>query len=289
MQRPYIIYAPKYIKSNGARVLYKLADLLRLKGYEAYMYACPSDEFPKCNYISHKDINDELRKNAIIIYPEIIFGNPLQFQNVVRWVLYFPGVNGGAKKYHKSEIVYTFLEEYYPGADNLFTSTLDRSLFYKDDTLKTVDCYFVYKGGKWKDVPEFKQMIEINASYPKTRLELANLLRKTKTLYSYDKYSILLDEAVCCGCNVKIITKDGFEDYTGYENLLKLDRMTESQLEHFINTTQKRNYTGEIEQLSIKYRYWIVMETIKYFLYKYVLRNKKIAERYFYRCKKYMA
>ena len=48
--KKYIIWAPKYYKSNGIKVLYKLHDLLLEKGYDVYMYAQPTEY--KCKYIS---------------------------------------------------------------------------------------------------------------------------------------------------------------------------------------------------------------------------------------------
>lgn len=289
-KKPYVICAPQYSKSAGCRVLFKLAELLEEKGYTAYVFAPPSDEYKKCRYITPKEITDELRGNAIMVYPEVVFGNPLQFQNVVRYVLYFPGKNGGAKTYHNSEMIFTFFEEYYPSADVLFISTMDRSLFYQDDTPKTTDCYFVYKNGKWRDVPEFKDMVEINMSYPKERSDLAALLRKTKNFYSYDPYTLLLDEATACGCNVFTVTEDGFKPYT--EGALFLERAshTDAQIESFIKKTQEMHYSGQPEAITMKdkMKYW--QSWFKYFLHKFVLlnSNKDVTRKHYYIANRYL-
>lgn len=49
-----------------------------------------------------------------MIYPESIHGNPLQAQHVVRWLLYFPGGNGGpsAGQYSPSELLACFGMQY---------------------------------------------------------------------------------------------------------------------------------------------------------------------------------
>ena len=164
MKKGYIIYAPKYSKSNGVRVLYKLAEILKSKGFSAYVFAPPSDEI-ECDFIS--EITSEMRENYIVVYPEIVVGNPLQFKNVVRWVLYFSGKLGGEEKYWDYENVFTFNEIYKSDCPVLSISTLDKKLFYADDTVKDIDAYFVYKGGKWKEVPELEGLIEINADFPK--------------------------------------------------------------------------------------------------------------------------
>ncbi len=268
MKKKYIIWAPKYCKSNGVKVLYKLHDMLCEKGYDVYMFAPPSEY--KCRYISH--ITRQMRKNDIVIYPEIVVHNPLQFQNVVRYVLYYPGKNGGTKKYDDYELKFTYHEVFYPGADKLPVSTLDTKTFYKDDTKKDKDCYFVYKGGKWKDIPEFNNMIEINMSYPATKEELANLLRETNTLYSFDDCTQLLDEAVLCGCNVKIVRENGFEDFhSTYEEQLK---DADKYFDNFIEKTQLMNYKGKIRKPTISYRILYAKKDIKLFIYKYIKKDQ---------------
>ena len=287
-KRPYVIYAPYYSKSAGCRVLYKLGALLEEKGFQVYMYAPPSAEYKKCTYLSHREITDELRQNAIIVYPETVVGNPLQFQNVVRYVLYYPGLNGGTKTYHESEVIYTFFEEYDPGFPVLFISTMDETLFYKDETPKTVDSYFVYKNGKWKEIPEFSRMVEINMKYPATRPELADLLHRTKNFYSYDAKTLLLNEAAACGCNVYIVTEDGFEPYTGYEEFLKSVKGTDAQLTDFIEHTQKMNYQGTPEPIRLNQKADWLKSKVKYYFYKYLLANASDAERHYYLSNRYM-
>ena len=266
--KKYIIWAPKYYKSNGIKVLYKLHDLLLEKGYDVYMYAQPTEY--KCKYISH--ITNKMRKNDIVIYPEIVFNNPLKFQNVVRYILYYPGVNGGTKQYDDYELKFTFYKLFYPDADELFISTLDTKTFYKDDTEKTKECYFVYKGGKWKDIPEFKDMTEINMQFPETKEELAKLLRETKTLYSFDDCSLLLEEANICGCDVKIVRENGFEDY--HSNYIEKLTIQDKCLLNFIEKTQKMNYKGKINKPPISNLYFYIKENYKLFVYKYIFKNK---------------
>ena len=103
----------------------------------------------------------------------------------------------------------------------------------------------MHKGGKWKDVPELKGAVEINMHFPKTRQELAHLLQTTEILYSYDDCSALLDEAYFCGAKVKLITKDGFKDYSP-ETFFD-PALLDEQLKTFFEITQKMDYKGEIE------------------------------------------
>ena len=272
MQKKYIIWAPQYDKSNGIIVLYKLHDALREKGYEAYIYSIPSEH--KCNYITDSQITKEMRKNDIVIYPEIVVHNPLRFQNVVRYVLYYPGKNGGTDEYDDYEMKFTYLKKFYDNVDELFISTLDTKIFYKDNSVKDKNCYFIYKGGKWKDIPEFDNMIKITMQYPATKDELSKLLRETKTLYSYDDCTQLLDEAVLCGCDVKIVRENGFENF--HSSYKEQFENADKNLENFIKKTQKMKYTGKIRKPPIiSNTIFYTKENLKILLYKYIFHNKK--------------
>lgn len=237
-KKDYVIYTFPCTRSNGVRVLYLLANKLRDSGYNVYLYNEMS--LSNCSYAyGFKCINrvtNRLRKHAIFVYPEVIVGNPLMARRVVRYVLYYPGVNGGEKKYHDSELIFTYLSEFYPEASILTVPFLDDKLFYNDFSVRTRDCYFVYKKGKFRDAPETNDLLEINMSYPDTREKLADLLRTTKTLYSYDDCTALLDEAMLCGVDVKIITQNGVEKYTSkyFENIKDFEK----QLSYFIQITQ---------------------------------------------------
>ena len=278
MAKNYIIYAPLYSKSNGVRVLYKLAELINSQGFNAYVFARPSKDVD-CKFINK--ITDKMRSEDIVIYPEIVSGNPLQFKNVVRYILYFSGKLGGDEKYFDNELLFTFSKQYMENCPELAIPTLDTKLFYKDDTLKTIDSYFVYKGGKWKDIPEFAGMVEINSRYPETRQELAELLRKTKTLYSYDRHSILLEEASLCGCDVKLITKDGFEDYSCnyFEEYKNLDE----QLAYFIGATQEMDNKGKIQPLTLKQKIKFKFYYLKHLYYKFIQKKYDKAKIYLYK------
>ncbi len=208
-------------------------------------------------------IDDDMRQHDIMVYPESVEANPLKFQNVVRYVLFYPGYHGaGEKEYHPSELIFTAAKAFYD-APVLQFRTIDTSLFFDEKLPKLQDCYFVHKGGKWRNVPEIEGLLEINKDYPKTHEELAYLLKTTGILYSFDDKSALTIEAVLCGAKVKIITEDGFSEISDedveeikervccigkHEDLLeKLER----QLDDFIAITQKMNYTGRIQQYPI--------------------------------------
>ncbi len=232
-RKKYIVWAPPYEKSNGVRALYKLCEELNNFGYDAHVFSGPPYK-EGVRYL--KKLTKEMKKNDIIIYPESLPGNPLEFKRVVRWVLFYPGQIGGDKNYEKNEIVFSWLKDYYD-APILQVQHLDHELFYEDKNIvKDTDSYFVYKGGQCRTFPELEKAVKITYDYPQTRKELAQLLRRTKTLYSFDDKSALNNEALLCGAKVKIVTPDGMYEHTTTEEV-SYDYF-KNEIENFIKITQ---------------------------------------------------
>lgn len=246
--KSYIICADTYGKSCGPKVLYKLRDELASRGFKAYMFC-----YGKRNYnpdVFIDDITDEQRNNDIVVYPEVFEGNPLGFRNVVRYVLQDPEFWGMSREFDSSEKIFVFDVPCYPNAPYLRFDTIDRNLFFYDKNCpKDMNCYFVYKRGKFRDVPEIKDWCEITMKWPEKREDLAKLLQRTKNFYSFDDRSSILVEAQLCGAQVKIITKDGIEDFTKGDEFDQ--SLFEKQMQFFIDETQRMDYTGEINTQGI--------------------------------------
>lgn len=259
MKKDYIIYAPSIVqnhKSNGVRALHLLSSALRDKGYNAYIFS-PRPHNSDYHYINK--ITNYHRKNSIVVYAEIVKGNPLKIKNVVRYLLNTPGKLGGSKKIKRGEVVFTWSHKFYKNAPELLIPYIDTKVFYKDDTPKTQDCVFVHKKGRFKDIPELENLVEINMNYPKTREELGNLLRSTKILYSYDNCSAILQEANACGALVKIIKDEGIEDSKDFDDFSP--ELFEKNLCNFIEITQNANYrtTPCFESFLESFKYLLAM------------------------------
>lgn len=252
-KRRYIIWAQPLTRSCGTKVLYTLYEKLRACGYEALLF-CPAEHRDEYEYIDVLDA--ETLARDIVVYPEIVWGNPLRFQHAVRYVLFFPGALAGEKHYHESERVFTWAEPYYPGAPSLFWSTLDNSLFYDEQLPKTRDCYFVNKRRAWKTFKELEGATEITMRFPATREELAHLLKTTRVLYTFDRYSALNDEALACGAEVRIVTEDGLVEYAPHFKNGVPDDLAARLLRAFCNATQHYAYSGPLQPEEPFFRYY---------------------------------
>ena len=152
-RKKYIICAPLYSGSAGVRALYMLRSVLEEKGFDAKIFCLSENPQNDLSVFTNKITNDN-RKNDIVVYPEIVFGNPLVCRNVVRYVLNYPGYLGGDKKYRDRELLFSWSETYLKDVPLLRFDMIDRSLFYEDKTIKDTNACFVHKGASYQELSE---------------------------------------------------------------------------------------------------------------------------------------
>ncbi|MFA5839187.1 MAG: glycosyltransferase family 9 protein [Candidatus Margulisiibacteriota bacterium] len=207
IKQSYIIVAPEFApNSAGVTVLHKLAFLLNSAGYPAYIYNNYSPPPWSSPTISTENGKKLIEEGAIIVYPEVVSGNPLQGRVVARYILNSPGLLGGEKEYDPAEICFCYVNSLLqPGMENdriLYIPVIDTSVFFNNHQPKTID-YLVYFG-KHKKVGGYPESKIIYRHKP-SRPELGKLLRKCKKLICYDNFTALSTEATLCGCPVVII------------------------------------------------------------------------------------
>ena len=224
--RRYIIYAPLYRhNSAGIRVCFELQKWLILAGYDALVIAAT-------NGYADNQFEDD-----IVIYPEVIRGNPLKARRVVRYIMNYPGKIGGDKTYAPHELLVAYNPELtsYSGGAMLQLPTTE-SFFYKDNTPKTRNAVYVGKRRDLKVHP--KDCDYITGSFPSTRRQVADFLRSVETLYTYDEFTILIHEAKICGCDVRYIDSNGKIGDVLHAHFSTEDAF-KRQLHDFIDMTQR--------------------------------------------------
>ena len=233
---PYLIWAPPYQNgSGGIRALHRLCHLLNEHDYEASVTAAGNPEWHEYYWPLSR-----LEPRTIVVYPEVTFGNPLGATNRVRWVLNAPGFIGGPRQYDPDELVFTWSTDYvHVPKDRLLTVDLvERELFNQDGAEeRDADRFWIGKGAN-KGIPlspVTAGMEQITYEWPAEREDLAALLKRTRTLYTYDDKSQLNWEALLCGCKVVLLPQD--RRLTLAEVALPGD--CDAQLENFIKITQE--------------------------------------------------
>lgn len=210
-------------RSAGLRALFRLCHHLNNAGYpSALIHHRPGriiTEFPPWNVFGYEGpVND-----TIVVYPEVVSGNPYGGHRVVRWVLNDPGALGGDTRYADDELVFVY-DPRKRGAVNravsrpigpervLWVSVVDPAVIHADPTIpRRFDCTYVGKGRAASErfpLPAAPNLHRLEDLTP-TAAALGDTLRKTRTLYSYDHYSNVLREAALCGCEVRTLDADG--------------------------------------------------------------------------------
>ena len=219
----FLIVAPSFThRSAGVRALFRLCHHLNRSGYPSAIIPIPGqsiDDYSPWFVYGYKGEID----NTIVIYPEIISGNPYEVTKVVRWVLNEPGLLGGERKYADNEVVFVYDPQKIDitntaiktpiGQDRvLWVGVVDPDIIYPDSSIeKVIDCSFCNKGYS------LSLKFPLDPSMGVHRLEdltpdahsLGDVLRRTRRLYSYDHYSNILREAAICGCEVLVIDSEG--------------------------------------------------------------------------------
>jgi len=226
---PYYIHAPAYsYRSAGIRVLHYLAHALRLLGEEAYLVTEQLN--PRLNTAL---LTPELREQhaaaelkPIVIYPEVVHGNPENSDLVVRYLLNRPGIVGGADDINPEEILYAYKKEFLPPgieAPQLFTPTSDLSLFQPPPahTRRTGSLFFVSRAKpKLLTLDLLNQhpadALEVSHDHPRSPEELAKLFKSAEVLYAYEP-SATCTEAMLCGCPVVYIPNPFYADIPNQE------------------------------------------------------------------------
>ena len=224
--RRYVIVAPPYQHTSaGVRVLYELQKWLVRAGLDAIV----------CTWYSGYPV--EQFADDIVIYPEVAPGNILNAKRVIRYILNVPGKLGhGEKQFAKSEVLISYNKELASYSNGKILQVPTVEAFFRDDgTPKNVNAVYVGKGQDLGLHPA--DSVYITKAFPATRLDVARLLRRVKTLYMYDDFSMIAYEAELCGCEVLLIGKDGT---TGPYPRLSVTTIDEFkvQLHQFIEMTK---------------------------------------------------
>ena len=216
MKRRYIVYTLPFQKNIGGNiVLHKLCDMLNKHGYEAYLWPYKDNfhDFKVNEYYQTPVANPEHLKDSIIIYPEIVEGNPLKGDHVVRWLLNTPGVMGGDGIFNKNDMVFyfsnIFADPKRTKANYLEIVELFGNIFHNNEQRRSGSCYVRRKGRNREIVHDTTNSIEIIDTTPSD--SLADIFNRAKYFYSYDDATLLSAQAAMSGCISIVIPKAGVD------------------------------------------------------------------------------
>jgi hypothetical protein len=210
MPHPYYIAAPAFRASSaGVYSLHALCHALRCAGYPAYIVG--TEELnPIWNTRTLTQAEADAHAAAgiepIVVYPEVMVGNPLGATTVVRYVMNVPGFFTGKRMEEGPEdmlFFYSpqFIEDRDPrDVDYLMAPTIDPRLF-RPDPDQVRDKVLVYQHRfpvADIDMSLFPAGAELlTMENPLSLAELARLFQRTKVLYSYELSGTCTMAAAC--------------------------------------------------------------------------------------------
>ena len=250
---PYYIYTPAYTRfSAGIRCLHLLCHWLNRSGEPAYLVIMGKHRGPA----TRPDLLAPLLtpgvvaahfsqgRCPVVVYPEILAGNPAGAGRVVRYVMNFPGLLGGEARFEASEMIYAYSGELaracgVPG-NVLHMPVLDRTVFtHTPARARKGACFYAAKyqeelGQTVSGLPEGAVEITRNRSDSQTPAEIAELFRSSEYFYAFEN-TALSTEAVLCGCPAVLmpgplftssiaVEELGWDGYAWGESPLELER-----------------------------------------------------------------
>lgn len=228
----FCVWCPPYLEwSGGSIALHRLVHVLADKGYEAYAVGCHKSDALKGGLITEDKITQFLcdNPNAIMIYPEVVTGNPYGAKNVVRWLLNDPMATIGISPDFEGEHLFTYCD-YYKGiyADRIIgeLSTFDLRLdsyVDKGKHIKGKTCYTIRKGyNKTHDKHPADAILIRDYQEQQTGEELIKIFDECETFISYDANTFLSVHAALRGCNSIVIPYEGVSKEQWRDNAIYL-------------------------------------------------------------------
>ena len=224
-KKRFLIASPPYNhQSAGIVVLHELCDTLIRLGYDAYIVFFHSGKSPDFSWGWSGDPSlhgpgllkgqlpafgldvfaSELLKEGIVIYPEVIVGNPLGAAQVVRYFLNKDGgLSGLPTQYQPNDYKLAFSKVFFPDADGFLFKLLVSPHFHSRNVplaiSRHMDTTYVGKGALYAETFRVKNSILITKFWPEDKEQLGLILRNTRYFYTWDSVSLTNIDAVLCG------------------------------------------------------------------------------------------
>jgi len=246
--KKFLILTQSYSENDGGYIaLHKLCDQINELGGSAYLHPyIDSFEFSSRNFVIPilKFGKERLRRlkkfktnlafktpvmsslskieswdDWIVVYPEVVFGNPLKAKHVVRWFLHNPGHITGKIYYGRGELYF----RYHSGIKGQINSASKISKnelkivhypleHYNENGVsesRKGTAYCIRKGKGKKIVHDLGDSILIDG---KSHAEVAQIFKHVKRFISYDVYTAYSHFAAICGCESVVIPDDGVSE-----------------------------------------------------------------------------
>jgi hypothetical protein len=223
-----IVVAPPFNPTSaGCVVLHELCDALNQIGHECHIVINVGDQFIPTNedqYFSTDSKRvlfgdnpisecEQIINEGIVVYPEVIIGNPLNAANVVRYVLYFDGAHMQQKMAHSdNDFIITYTNSYIEKYHDVLFFPIINNLFNEVNSpakgARNFDVTYTDNRKEKNNIYIIDNTIHINKQWPENKSQLANILKCTRYFYSWTDMSSTNVDALLCGAIPILIEPD---------------------------------------------------------------------------------
>lgn len=150
--------------------------------------------------------------NTIVVYPEIVRGNPLNAKRVVRWLLFYYKYADDPLAYNKSDVFIAYRKQFdcpkvNPDGNLVKVSYFDSDVYRQTNFgERSGCCYIVRKGCNRPDLPKTYNGPVIDTWPDEKKVEAFN---RYKICYLYDTQTFYASIAAVCGCIPVVVMEKG--------------------------------------------------------------------------------
>jgi len=244
----FVVFAPPYDPNVGGYIaLHYLCHLLNEVGYKAHLVPLFSsaeispidpdsaatkvleeqrDSIRKSSYKVNAAWNTPIyrrpwrgiakRDDLVVVYPEVVFGNPLRAKNVARWLLHDPGFHNKQVYFVPGEVHFRFGGKHKPVempwisvSDQLLTVLSIPWEHYREppaNSPRSGTAYLLRKGQGKPIIHDLTNSVQIDGM---SHAEVGKIFRRVQSFISYDTRTTYSTFALLAGAKSIIIPDDG--------------------------------------------------------------------------------
>lgn len=198
--------------SGGTLVMYKLAEMLAKRGFETYT-SSPPKVGSLVKYLGNYPKLKLEMESTMVIYPEIVVGNPFKAKYITRWILNTPGKIGGDGIFGENDLVYKYSDFFEVDkntqVDGFLRCIETKKDFFNDLKLERQgSCYLVKKGKLENKKLIYHPEDSLNIDDYISDEYLLEVFNKKEFFFSYDTATYHYIQAALCGC-IAVVIPDG--------------------------------------------------------------------------------
>lgn len=296
------IFTPALHNSGGVKALHTLAQKINIMKYKniSAKLICMNNGFDKynnsyCNDFMHPS---EINEYTVVVYPEIVKGNPLKAKHVIRWILMELGenINPLINLYWKKEdIVYHWEPSIWQtGVKNIRSSIkinqlaipfIDKEFIKYNNNERTKTCYLIKKGHGLHNLKKFMQLHPNNSINIESMSlhDIVKTFNECHTFFCYDPNTFYIAGAPLCGC-ISIIyplanmnEDDFFKNRLYYkDNFLYKSGISYGFSQENINIAKQTLNDSPIQLNNLLSKYEASVEIFLNDIHDYMKYNKKL-------------